>query len=245
MDPISSTVASGMRARFESLDLLANNLANSGTRAFKADREMYTSYASEESASASGNPTTMPLIQRAWTDFSQGLLEPTGNPLDLAFRGRGFLAVNGPSGVLYTRNGSLQLTAKGELQTTDGYPVRDTKGQPIRLDPAQSIDFDKKGSIRQGGEEKGQLSVVDFENPESLSKRGLSYFSLGEDTKVSNKPTETEVRQGQMESSNVGPAEAAVRLVSVLRQFEALQKALSVTSEMNRRVVEDVAKISG
>src|SRR5947199_6209968 len=98
MDPLTAVAASGLRARMESLELLANNVANASTGGYKADREFYGLYAAPE---ADDNGSTMPLIERPWTDLSQGPLQSTGNPLDLALTGRGFFAVDGPRGPLY------------------------------------------------------------------------------------------------------------------------------------------------
>src|SRR6266404_1996867 len=120
MDQLTVTAASGMRSRMEALDLLANNIANTDTTGYKADQEFYNLYASSE---ADGQ-TTLPNVERNWTDFSQGVLKDTGNPLDVALSGRGFLTVDSPAGPLYTRNGSLRLSPSGVLQTAEGYPVR-------------------------------------------------------------------------------------------------------------------------
>jgi flagellar basal-body rod protein FlgF len=244
MDPIASAVASGLRARFESLDMLANNLANAGTRGFKADREFYSLYIAEEARAGDENTVTMPLIQRAWTDLSQGLLQPTENPLDVALNGKGFFAVDGPGGPLYTRNGSFQVSSAGYLETTDGYRVRSEAGRPIQVSPNAAVAIDKNGTVRQNGNEVARLAVVGFTNPDALQKYGLTYFSATPDAGVPSRPAGTEVRQGQLEAANVGTAESAVRLVSILRQFEALQKVLGVSSEMDRKVVEEVAKVS-
>src|SRR5690348_16225903 len=111
MDPLSAIAASGLRARMESLDLLADNVANAATGGYKADREFYTLYTAPEAEDSN----TMPLIEKPWIDLSQGLVHETGNPLDLALSGKGFFAVDGPSGPLYTRNGSFQLAADGRL----------------------------------------------------------------------------------------------------------------------------------
>ena len=128
MDPITAIAASGLRARMESLDLLANNIANASTGGYKADREFYSLYVAPEAA---GNDTssTMPLIERPWIDHAQGALHATGNPLDVALSGKGFFAVNGPSGPLYTRNGNFRLAADGKLITADGYAVRELAGR--------------------------------------------------------------------------------------------------------------------
>src|SRR3954468_11041188 len=100
MDPLTGIAASGLRARMESLELLANNVANAATGGDKADREFYGLYKSTDADS----DATMPVIERPWIDQSQGLVHGTGNPLDLALSGRGFFSVEGPRGPLYTRN---------------------------------------------------------------------------------------------------------------------------------------------
>ncbi|HET9319988.1 MAG TPA: flagellar hook-basal body complex protein, partial [Bryobacteraceae bacterium] len=90
MDALSIAAASGLRSRMETLDMLANNLANSTTGGFKLDREFYSLYVSSEAQASSPDPTTVPVIEKQWTDFSQGLLVNTGNNLDVALSGKGF-----------------------------------------------------------------------------------------------------------------------------------------------------------
>src|SRR5215467_13251857 len=107
MDPMTAMAASGLRARMESLDLLANNVANTSTGGYKADREFYSLYIAPE-AMDSADTATMPVIERPWVDLAQGHIHPTGNPLDLALSGKGFFSVDGPTGTLYTRNGNFR-----------------------------------------------------------------------------------------------------------------------------------------
>ena len=130
MDPIATTAASGMRARMESLDMLANNIANASTAGYKVDREFYSLYSD---AMADDNVLS-PVIEKPWTDFSQGTLQVTGKPLDLALNGTGFFAVNSPSGTLYTRNGSFQTAPSGNVVTAEGYALRLTGGTPRSVD---------------------------------------------------------------------------------------------------------------
>src|SRR5579864_1876133 len=109
MDALTIAATSGLRSRMDSLDLLANNMANTATSGFKMDREFYSIYASVDSNDGiSGNPSaTLPVVERQWTDFSPGELQTTGNNLDIALEGSGFFVVAGPKGPLYTRNGNL------------------------------------------------------------------------------------------------------------------------------------------
>jgi len=244
MDQVSVTAASGLQSRMEALDLVANNLANTTTGGFKLDREFYTLFtaADDESSSAS---TRLPLIQKQWTDFSQGVLTPTGNALDLALSGKGFFAVNGPTGPLYTRNGSFQLSSSGQLITSDGYAVRDPNGQPIQTQSQDPVEIDADGSIMQSGQPLGQLQIVDFSDRSMLQKLGNSYFMPSDPKVVPIPATEATVQQGKTENSNVAPAESAVRLVGLMRQFEMLQKAITITTEMNKQALAEVARVGG
>src|SRR5574340_1094552 len=206
MDALTISAASGLRARMESLEMLANNLANAATGGYKTDREFYSLYASPEAA-ATGS-ATLPVIERHWTDFSPGTLRPTGNPLDLALAGRGFFAVNGPSGALYTRSGT-------------------------------PFEVGTDGTVRQQGQSAGQLEIAGFADPSVLAKQGNTYFRAAG---VNPTAATAEVRQGHLEDSNVSSAESAVRIVSLMRQFEMLQRAISLGGEMNRKAVEEVAR---
>jgi flagellar basal-body rod protein FlgF len=243
MDQISILAAAGMRARMESMDLLANNIANAGTSGYKGDSEFYTLFTSQAAdADGSGEPVTLPMIQRQWTDFSQGILEPTNNPLDFALSGKGFFVVKGPSGPLYTRSGSFQVSTSGTLTTTDGYPLLDDQSQPIKADPVQPIEVSPDGSIHQKNQSIAKLQLVNFKDPSALVKQGNNYFvnTGGEKPEAA---TDIKVNQGRLEDSNVSASRAAVRLVSLMRQFEMMQKAISISGDMSRKAIEEVAKL--
>ena len=98
----------------ESLDMLANNIANAETGGYKLDREFYSLYASPDAA-PEGNEAlnAQPVIEKNYTDFSQGVMRVTTNPLDFAIQGKGFFSVTSPAGVAYTRNGSFQISSAG------------------------------------------------------------------------------------------------------------------------------------
>src|SRR5260370_29593532 len=102
MDPLTSAAASGIRARLESLDMLANNIANASAPGFKADREFYGLYQSMEAASSpeGSDPSTLPVLERQWRGFSQGTVASTGHPLRLALAGTSLFAVDSTPGPL-------------------------------------------------------------------------------------------------------------------------------------------------
>jgi flagellar basal-body rod protein FlgF len=242
MDPMAIAAASGLRSRMESLDLLANNIANAETGGYKTDREFYGLYSSAEAIGAHyGDPATLPVIEKNYTDFSQGNLTTTSSPLDFAIQGKGFFAVDAPGGTSYTRNGTFHLSAAGTLVNGNGYNVRDTNGQPITVNPALPITVSVDGSVLQSGQSLGQIALLDFAQGD-LVKQGSTMFRPA-NPNVKTLPASGEIQQGKVEGSNVGSSESAVRLVSVMRQFEMLQKAVNIAGEMDRKSISDVAKV--
>ena len=245
MDALTAAAASGIRARMESLDLLANNLANASAAGFKSDSESYGLYISPEAAdSPEGTfPAILPVIQKRWTDFSQGMLLATGNDTDLALSGKGFFVASTSSGPLYTRDGSFHVSLMGQLQTLDGYAIQGTDGKPVVIDGTKPFEVIPNGTVRQDGQDISRIAVVDFQDPAVLSKRRGTYFVNSAPDSEPAPAAEVEVRQGKLEAANSESARSAARLVTVLRQFEALQKAMTIAADMNRRAVEDVAKV--
>ncbi len=242
MDQISVLAAAGMQSRMQSLDLVANNLANSSTGGYKSDGEFYTLFTAEAAGEDASGPSAVPMIQRQWTNFAPGLLEPTNNPLDFGLSGKGFFAVQGPSGPLYTRNGNFRFTAAGALITSEGYPLLQQNGQPFQANAAQPLEVSLDGDITQSGASIGRIQVVDFQNAPSLTKFGANYFS----NTTGQAPVAAlggQIYQGKIEASNVSPSHGAVRIVDLSRQFEMMQKAVLISNDMSKRAIEEVAKV--
>jgi flagellar basal body rod protein FlgG len=163
--------------------------------------------------------------------------------MDFALSGKGFFVVQGPTGPLYTRNGNFRMSPSGNVTTSDGYPVLGQDGKPLKAtDPGQILVVSPDGNISQNGQPIGQVHLVDFKESSALSKQGNNYYQ-----NVSGQApvdaTEAQVYQGKVEASNVSAAHGAVRLVSVTRQFEMMQKAISISNDMNKQAIEQVAKV--
>ena len=183
MDSLTTLAASGMRARMEALDMLANNLANTSTPGFKADREAYTTFFNAESmegvADGSGRlPAMAPQIESHRTDFSQGTLSPTGSPQDLALSGEGFFLLEGKQGALMTRAGSMRVAADGRLTNHEGYEFATVESPRIRADPHLPISVDQDGTVRQEGAPLGRLRIVAQGSEAQPPKREGVYFAL-------------------------------------------------------------------
>jgi flagellar basal-body rod protein FlgF len=242
MDQISVLAAAGMQARMQSLDLVANNLANSSTSGYKTDGEFYTLFASEMGSGDEESGSAVPMIQRQWTDFAPGLLENTNNPLDFGIAGKGLFTVQGPSGPLYTRNGNFRFSTSGSLITSEGYPLLQENGQPFKANTSQPLQVSRDGNITQNGNSIGRIKLADFQTPSQLTKFGANYF-LNAGGEEPTAATGSEIHQGKLEASNVSASHGAVRIVGLSRQFEMMQKAISLSNDMGKKAIEEVAKV--
>jgi flagellar basal body rod protein FlgG len=247
MDTLIAIAASGMRSRLESLDILANNLANSNTSGYKADHEAYQLYFGAGSTDDWGDnqltASSMPALGRDWIDMSQGTLIDTGNMSDVALSGAGFFAIQTAGGILYTRTGSFRVSKRGQLTTREGFAVLGIGGQPIALDPALPWTVSPNGAVTQGGAAVGTLQVVTTSSPGALVKHGGTYFAL-EPGNTMSIVTDPNLLQGKVEGSNVPAPQAAVKLVGVMRQFEMLQKAVRMAGDMDKQAIEQVARVT-
>jgi flagellar basal body rod protein FlgG len=164
-------------------------------------------------------------------DFSQGNLEQTEHPLDVALQGDGFFVVAGPHGPLYTRNGVFRLDADGNLVTADHRAVQGSSGDiTIPQDaPFASIQIGKDGTVFANGVQAGQLKIVRFESPHQLTPAGVTLFAapLG----VNPLAADATVLQGMRERSNVSPIQEMVDLIGAQRRHEAAQRSMSLINE--------------
>jgi flagellar basal-body rod protein FlgF len=251
MDRISTLLASGMRSRQEALDMLANNMANGSTAGFKAERERYRLYESEDAIwnnDAKQGVSLSPDIENNWIDFRQGDLQVTGNSEDFALQGSGFFTVETPQGPLYTRSGNF---AAGILRTKDGYEVKLRPLIPtqpdgkVRFNPRLPLEMNQQGQLTQNKQAMASFELTDFASVHDLKKKAGVYFHFqppADNAAAGKKPAGAEVRQGQLEASNGSQPEAAVKLVTIMRQFEMLNRAMTMQGEIGKRLTEEVGK---
>ena len=168
------------------LDVVANNIANLNTTGYKADGSLFEEYLDAAArADQTGSRVSFVHDRGIWHDMSQGPIERTGNPLDVAIDGDGFLVVQTPRGERYTRNGAMQINATGQLVTSDGYPVLGDGG-PITLQPTDrqvSISHDGTISVREGTSKvdsaRGKLRLVTFANAAAAAERRRQHLQRG------------------------------------------------------------------
>lgn len=235
VDPIAITAAAGMKTRLTALDLLANNIANASTPGYKADREFH------DLALYDDSPYPVSDIRDRWIDLSPASVSATGNPLDFAISGEGWFVLENGAGTALTRNGAFQVSPTGMLQSRGGRGVLGVDGKPIQVKPGAPIEVSKDGRVSQSGRSIATLRIVDVSRTPGLSKAPDG--TLLAPAQLSLPPAvDAQVQQGHLEASNAGSAESAIQLVSVMRQFEMLQRAMSICGEMNRKAAEEVAR---
>lgn len=174
------------------------------------------------------------------TDFTQGGLMDTGNPLDVALDGPGFFRVKTPDGERYTRDGRFLVDSSGSLITVNGYAVLNSSGQPIKL-PDGEINFADDGTISVNGDAVGQLGIASFNDPrkELVRDDNNTFAALGT-------PTGTEkgmVVQAYLEGSNSNAASLMTQLVQVTRSYEAAQQLVSNQDELLGKTIASLGRI--
>ena len=243
--------AAGLQVQEYRQAIIANNLANADTPGFKADRIAFRerlNAATVRGEMRARNPVldqmTGGLFETpVYTDFAQGALVPSNNPLDLAIDGDGFLTVRTKEGLRYTRDGRLAMNADGMLvHAASGRAVLSTDGQPIVVDPTSRdpVKVDDSGQVRQGDHIAGRLALVDFADLRQIEKTGENlYASDGQ------KPVEGRgrIRQSAYEASSVEPASVLVDLISASRAYEANAKLITLQDDSLSRVVNELGRV--
>jgi len=228
------TAYSGLKAHSDALEITANNLANLNTTGFKSDKSFNILLRDEIKDSGFpegiGETVNRSIRTDRRIDYSDGAILSTGRNLDVAIRGDGFLTVQTPRGERYTRNGNMHLDSNSMLRTADGNPIIGVSGRPITLAGDGEIHIADNGAIYRDGVEVDRLRVVKFQDNSQIEKEGESLF-FSRDGGTPTLRTDTVVRSGYLEQANVNAVKSMVEMISLLRQFESIQR--SVTHEMN------------
>jgi len=226
------------------LDVLANNIANSGTTGFKSRGMQFSEYLMPKARADAfrGDARTISFVidRGSSLDFTDGPIERTGNATDIALRGQTLLAVKTAGGERYTRNGSLATNAKGEIVTSDGHVVLGDGG-PIIADPADGpLEITSNGTVGNRSGPLGKLKIVDVPNPSLLSNVGANLYSAKNPLTVAKNP---QIAVGSVEKSNVQPVMAMSRLIEVTRAYSALTTSMQRLDETKKGALERLATI--
>jgi flagellar basal-body rod protein FlgF len=235
------------------LDIVANNIANMDTTGFKADNASFSQFlgGSAGDAGAGGGDRQIRFVEdrTSWTDFSQGALQRTGDPLDVAIDGKGFFVVQTTRGQRYTRNGAFSINASGQLVTLDGSAVLGTSG-PITFQPTdRNVSISGTGliTVREGAgtqeASRGQLQIVDFSKPQQLRSDGGSTFAAPPSITAAAPPPATHLVQGAVEKSNVNAVSQMARMIEITQSYSDVAAILQQQSDQRRNALQQLSQV--
>jgi len=249
----------GMEAQQTQLDVVSHNLANVATNGFKKSHAVFEDlmYQSlRQTGASNGEQAQLPTglqvglgVRTVATSrqFSQGTLQQTSNPLDVAIKGNGFFQVQMPDGSTgYTRDGAFQVSSTGQMVTNNGQQVLPGVTIPAN---AQSITVGADGTVsvtvpgQAAPQQVGQLTLANFVNPAGLEPRGQNLYT---ETASSGTPNVSapgadgtgNLAQGFVESSNVNVVEELIGMIQTQRAYELNSKAISTSDQMLQRLAQ-------
>lgn len=220
------------------IGVIANNVANSGTPGYKADRLMFAEHLAKP---ARGDRVSYTRMAGVETSFHAGGISKTGNSLDVAIQGDGFFVVDTPAGPRYTRNGHFQLDENGQLVTSQGYSVLGEGDQPIVLpEDAGAVTIARDGTVSGDSGDFGSIQLVRFATTEGMKKAGGGLFTT---ETAPDLATGSFVIQGSLEESNVEPILEITRMIKLMSAYKAAQKAIDSEHERQRRAIERLGRM--
>lgn len=251
--------ANGMQALIDQNDSTANNVANVNTVGYKKQnlifQNIYDSSIVQKSAQTGENLSVGELsvgsrVQKLTYDFSQGALDKTENPFDLAIQGDGFFKIQSDNGdISYTRNGSFTMNNNGNLVTKDGEYVLDDRGKIIKINTndvvmhsINDIIINEDGQIQLHNDQSNismqKVGVYDFSNKEDMVCIGGSKFKpTAANTSREVKPTKFSIAQGSLEMSNANAVNEMMRTINTSRNYEALSKLVKENGDTLSRAI--------
>lgn len=258
---------SGAIAQQRKVDTIANNVANANTPGFKKDQLTFREYITtmengyddidmprkewspKDFYKSYGAESAKVKVDASYTDFSQGQLSPTSNPLDVALRGKGFLEVQTPNGIRFTRKGILSIQSDGTLITDQGFPVLSRGSDPL-ADPqsriikipmsAKNIAITLQGEIFADNQNIGKVNIAEFNDLHALRKEGNSLFINKYADNFKTGTTATTVHQGFVEQSNVNTVGEMSELIKAHRQFEAIQNVIKTYDQISQKGINEI-----
>lgn len=219
------------------MDVIANNIANANTPGFKGQTALFSEYLRQDGKTKTSYANSAGNVR----DDSQGSMQVTGNPLDLAIQGQGYFEVTSPSGQqLYTRAGNFSIDSQGNLINQDGYAVGDTGGQNIQFQPEdKQIKIYADGRIEVDGDERTTIGVFNIGSGSAIKEVSGGLFATSQGATNVDEPR---VAQGMLENSNVQPISEMTKMIAVQRDFERTSNFINSMYDMQNNAIQTFSK---
>lgn len=244
MDSVLSVGMSHQAAVGRRMDIIANNIANASTTAYRAERVAFQDYLFEMDVKAPSALRELRFVldYGIVPDMRQGPITTTGNDFDIALDGDGFLVVEDANGErLYSRAGSLVRNADGELALASGARVLGVGGQGIVVEDTDTpLTIAPDGTLSSPRGELGQLLLVDFAEMKAMERRGDTLFATDQEALP---PEGLRVVQGSLEGSNVNPIKEVTDMISVMRSYQSMERTLESHGELRDEAIERLARV--
>ncbi|MGZ5934035.1 MAG: flagellar basal-body rod protein FlgF [Rhizomicrobium sp.] len=225
-------------ASSRSMDVIANNLANVSTPAFQREEPTFQEYVvNVQPVEGQSGPQQLSFVQDTGLvrDLSEGRMDTTGAPFDLAIHGKGFFVVQTANGDRYTRNGHFSLDSSGQMVTSNGDPVQGDGG-PITITPDDGeVHIAADGTVSGKTGQIGRVRVVDFANPRLLSKQGASLYSTDQSPVTADN---FKLQSGMLEASNVQPVIEISHMIEVMRAYQATTSLTQTQEDLMREAID-------
>jgi flagellar basal-body rod protein FlgG len=226
------SAAAGMAAQQQRMDTLANDVANVSTTGYKHTRLAFRDLLYTQDASGRVSTGAGAAVSTAGRGMAQGALRTTGNPLDLAIEGDGFLRVRRADGTeALTRDGQLRFDTQGRLGTARGELVQPALKLPAGVE-AKDVTIGDDGTVTAGERTLGRIELVTVQSPQGLRPVGDSLFQA---TAASGAPRTAgtgRLLPGQLEGSNVDMAGAMTDMMDAQRSFSLASRAVQMQDQI-------------
>jgi flagellar basal-body rod protein FlgF len=235
------------------MEVVANNIANIDTNGFKADFSLFEEYlatgARDNSFRAADSRVSFVRNRGTLIDLTQGSVQQTGSPLDVAINGDGFLVIQTPQGERYTRNGAFQINSQGDLVTSEGYQVLGDGG-PITFQAQDiGITINPQGTVSVKNSAnatveiiRGRLRLVSFAQSQRLEKEGSSAFRAPADMAPTVNTT-ARIVQGALEKSNVRPIVEMSHMIEVSRNYSTIANLVQSQGDLRKTAIQQLADV--
>ena len=221
------------------MNMVANNVANANTAGYRAQNPMFEEYISKERYDK--NDLSMVFDRGQYDTILPGPTQFTGNTYDVALQGPGFMQVLTPSGeTQYTRAGNLTVNNNNELVTASGFKVSGPGGSGISI-PAGSkeVVITDQGEVTADGNVTGRIGVVEFDNVQDLQPEGNGLYSA---KSPGHPATETLMKQGSLEGSNVNAIQETTRMIDILRTYQMTMRMIQNEQERQVAAIQKLAQ---